>query len=74
MKELKIKDETYNDFMMLKKIIEQNSWEKVTEDEVLDFMIRAITDSIELDEDEDEDGHEHHHCHGDHCCWHCKHD
>jgi hypothetical protein len=72
MKELKIKDETYNDFMMLKKIIEQNSWEKVTEDEVLDFMIRAITDSIELDEDED--GHEHHHCHGGHCCWHCKHD
>ena len=71
MKELKIKDETYNDFMMLKKIIEQNSWEKVTEDEVLDFMIRAITDSIEL---EDEDEHDHHHCHGDHCCWHCKHD
>ena len=74
MKELKIKDETYNDFMMLKKIIEQNSWEKVTEDEVLDFMIRAITDSIELDEDEDGHEHEHHHCHGDHCCWHCKHD
>ena len=71
MKELKINDETYNDFMMLKKIIEDNSWEKVTVDEVLDFMIRAITDSIELPEDENE--HEHH-CHEDHhCCGHCKH-
>jgi hypothetical protein len=70
MKELKIKDETYNDFMMLKKLIEQNSWEQVTDDEVLDFMIRAITESIELPEKDEE---EHHHCHWDHCCWHCKH-
>ena len=71
MKELKINDETYNDFMILKKIIEDNSWEKVTVDEVLDFMIRAITDSIELPEDENEHKH---HCHGDHhCCGHCKH-
>lgn len=69
MKELKISDITYNDFMMLKKLIEDNSWEKVTEDEVLDFMIRAITDSIELPE---EKSHKHH-CHWDHCCWHCKH-
>ena len=70
MKELKIKDETYNDFMMLKKLIEQNSCEEVTDDEVLDFMIRAITESIELPEEDEE---EHHHCHWDHCCWHCKH-
>jgi hypothetical protein len=69
MKELKISNTTYNDFMILKKLIEDNSWEKVTEDEVLDFMIRAITDSIELPENE---AHEHH-CHWDHCCWHCKH-
>lgn len=69
MKELKISDITYNDFMMLKKLIEDNSWEKVTEDEVLDFMIRAITDSIELPEDKPHE----HHCHWDHCCWHCKH-
>ena len=70
MKELKIKDETYNDFMMLKKLIEQNSCEEVTDDEVLDFMIRAISESIELPEEDEE---EHHHCHWDHCCWHCKH-
>jgi hypothetical protein len=35
-------------------------------------MIRAITDSIELEEASDE--HEHHHCHWGHCCGHCKHD
>lgn len=73
MKELKIKDETYNDFMMLKKIIEENSKEEVTDDEVLDFMIRAITESIELPEDDEEET-EHHHCHWGHCCGHCKHD
>jgi len=71
MKELKISEETYKDFMILKKLIEDNSWEKVTEDEVVDFMIRAISDSIELPE---EGTHSHHHCHEDHCCGHCKHD
>lgn len=70
MKELKISDETYKDFETLKKLIEDNSWEKVTDDEVLDFMIRAITDSIELPEENSNE----HHCHWDYCCGHCKHD
>lgn len=69
MKNLEVSETTYNNFMKFKKAVEDNSWEKVTDDEVLDFMIRAITDSIELPEDEHE-----HHCHGDHCCGHCKHD
>ena len=71
MKTLEVSEQTYNNFMKFKQAVEENSWEKVTEDEVLDFMIRAIMSSVELgDEDEGEDDH---HCWGDHCCWHCHH-
>lgn len=70
MKTLEVSEQTYNNFMKFKQAVEENSWEKVTEDEVLDFMIRAIMSSVELGDEEVEDDH---HCWGDHCCWHCHH-
>ena len=70
MKTLEVSEQTYNNFMKFKQAVEENSWENVTEDEVLDFMIRAIMSSVELGDVEAEDDH---HCWGDHCCWHCHH-
>lgn len=68
MKNLEVSETTYNNFMKFKKAVEDNSWEKVTDDEVLDFMIRAIMSSVELSDEEDE-----HECDHDHCCGHCHH-
>lgn len=71
-KHLEISEQTYNNFSKLKKTIEEMAGETVTEDEVVDFMIRSLMSSVELPEEEEacycchwhED--EDHHCHCDH--------
>lgn len=49
---LEIKQETYDNFMKLKTSIEEMAGESVTEDEVVDFMIRSLMSSVELPEEE----------------------
>lgn len=61
-KHLEIKQETYDNFMKLKKMIEEMAGEAVTEDQVVDFMIRSLMSSVELPKEE----HDHGHCCG--CC------
>ena len=71
-KHLEISEQTYNNFSKLKKTIEEMAGETVTEDEVVDFMIRSFMSSVELPDEEEtcccchwhED--EDHHCHCDH--------
>ena len=71
-KYLGISEQTYNNFSKLKKTIEEMAGETVTEDEVVDFMIRSLMSSVELPDEEEtcccchwhED--EDHHCHCDH--------
>lgn len=60
---LELKQETYDNFMKLKKAIEEMTWEAVTEDQVVDFMIRSLMSSVKLPEEE----HDHGHCCA--CCW-----
>ncbi|PZM87008.1 MAG: hypothetical protein DLD55_03655 [candidate division SR1 bacterium] len=59
---LEISDQTYENFAKLKKAIEEMAGEAVTEDQVVDFMIRSLMSSVELPEEE----HDHGHCCG--CC------
>lgn len=59
---LEISEQTYENFWKLKKAIEEMAWEAVTEDQVVDFMIRSLMSSVELPEEE----HGHEHCCG--CC------
>ena len=66
MKQLEVSEQTYANFIKFKNAVEDNSWEKVTDDEVLDFMIRAILSSVELGDEEDKEE-----CDHEHCCWHC---
>ncbi len=49
---LEITQETYDNFMKLKASIEEMAGEAVSEDEVVDFMIRSLMSSIELPEEE----------------------
>jgi len=71
-KHLEISEQTYNNFSKLKKTIEEMTGESVTEDEVVDFMIRSLMSSVELPDEEETccccHGHEKqdHHCHCDH--------
>mgnify|MGYP001742402570 FL=1 len=71
-KYLEISEQTYNNFSKLKKTIEEMAGETVTEDEVVDFMIRSLMSSVELPDEEETccccHGHEmqDHHCHCDH--------
>jgi hypothetical protein len=52
-KYLEISEQTYNNFSKLKKTIEEMAGETVTENEVVDFMIRSLMSSVELPEEED---------------------
>lgn len=54
---LEIRQETYDNFMKLRKAIEEMAGEAVTEDQVIDFMIRSLMSSVELPEEEDDHGH-----------------
>lgn len=71
-KHLEVSEQTYNNFSKLKKNIEEMAGETVTEDEVVDFMIRSLMSSVELPEEEEACCccHRHekqdHHCHCDH--------
>ena len=71
-KHLEISEQTYNNFSKLKKTIKEMAGETVTEDEVVDFMIRSLMSSVELPDEEETccccHGHEKqdHHCHCDH--------
>ena len=71
-KHLEISEQTYNNFSKFKKTIEEMVGESVTEDEVVDFMIRSLMSSVELPDEEETccccHGHEKqdHHCHCDH--------
>ena len=49
-KHLEVSEQTYNNFSKLKKTIEEMAGETVTEDEVVDFMIRILMSSVELPE------------------------
>ena len=57
-RQLQISEATYETFIKLKKTIEEMANETVTDDEVIDFMIRSMMSSVELPEEE----HEHHCC------------
>lgn len=52
-KHLEISEQTYNNFSKLKKTIEEMAGETVTEDEVVDFMIRSLMSSVELPDGEE---------------------
>ena len=52
-KYLEISEQTYNNFSKLKKTIEEMAGETVTEDEVVDFMIRSLMSSVELPYEEE---------------------
>ena len=71
---LELSEETHANFLKLKSAIEDMAGEEVTNDQVVDFMIRSMLNAVELP-DEEMDGcaccghgdhhHEHHHHH--HC-------
>lgn len=60
---LEISQENHDAFIKLKTMIEQMSGQSVSDDEVLDFVLRAVTGSLEMPEEE---------CEGGCCC--CGHD
>ena len=71
---LELSEETHANFLKLKSAIEDMAGEEVSNDQVVDFMIRSMLNAVELP-DEEMDGcaccghgdhhHEHHHHH--HC-------
>ena len=71
---LELSEETHANFLKLKSAIEDMAGEKVSNDQVVDFMIRSMLNAVELP-DEEMDGcaccghgdhhHDHHHHH--HC-------
>ena len=66
---LELTPETHENFLKLKVAIEDMAGESVTDDQVVDFMIRSMLNAVELPEEEGEGcgccGHDHHH-HGHH--------
>ena len=66
---LELTPETHENFLKLKAAIEDMAGENVTDDQVVDFMIRSMLNAVELPEEEGEGcgccGHDHHH-HGHH--------
>ena len=66
---LELTPETHENFLKLKAAIEDMAGESVTDDQVVDFMIRSMLNAVELPEEEGEGcgccGHDHHH-HGHH--------
>ena len=71
---LELTPETHENFLKLKAAIEDMAGEAVTDDQVVDFMIRSMLNAVELPEEEGEGcgccGHDHHH-HGHHEHHHC---
>ena len=71
---LELTPETHENFLKLKAAIEDMAGENVTDDQVVDFMIRSMLNAVELPEEEGEGcgccGHDHHH-HGHHEHHHC---
>ena len=71
---LELTPETHENFLKLKAAIEDMAGESVTDDQVVDFMIRSMLNAVELPEEEGEGcgccGHDHHH-HGHHEHHHC---
>lgn len=76
---LELSAETHDNFLKLKKAIEEMAGECVTDDQVVDFLIRSVMSSVELPEEEhegcgcccgghdfEEEGHHHHHDHHHH--------
>lgn len=72
---LELTPETHHNFLKLKKAIENMAGESVSDDNVVDFMIRSLMSSVELPEEEhkgcgcccsDHDYYEHPHHHHDH--------
>lgn len=70
---LELTPETHENFLKLKAAIEDMAGEAVTDDQVVDFMIRSMLNAVELPEEEGEGcgccGHDHHHHehHHHHC-------
>ena len=66
---LELTPETHENFLKLKAAIEDMAGESVTDDQVIDFMIRSMLNAVELPEEGEEGcgccGHDHHH-HGHH--------
>ena len=65
MQALEISERSYQEFTKLKKIIEAMAGETVSDDQVFDFMVRSLLQSMELP---DEEGHGHGHGGGCCCC------
>lgn len=63
-KMIEISSQTYDNFLKLKTAIENMAGEKVSDDEVVDFLIRSMMSSVELPDEE----HDHHGCGC--CCGH----
>ena len=49
---LEISQENHDAFVKLKTMIEEMSGQSVSDDEVLDFVLRAVTGSLEMPEEE----------------------
>lgn len=71
-KTLELSAETHANFLKLKSAIEDMAGEEVSNDQVVDFMIRSMLSAVELPDEEMEGcaccGHDHHHGHHHHHC------
>ena len=69
---LELTPETHENFLKLKAAIKDMAGESVTDDQVVDFMIRSMLNAVELPEEEGEGcgccGHDHHHHEHHHHC------
>ena len=69
---LELTPETHENFLKLKAAIVDMAGESVTDDQVVDFMIRSMLNAVELPEEEGEGcgccGHDHHHHEHHHHC------
>ena len=72
---LELTPETHENFLKLKAAIEDMAGESVTDDQVVDFMIRSMLNAVELPEEGEEGcgccGHDHHHHEHHHEHHHC---
>ena len=68
---LELSEETHANFLKLKSAIEDMAGEKVSNDQVVDFMIRSMLNAVELPDEEMDGcaccGHGDHHHHHHHC-------
>lgn len=74
MTSIQLSPETHNNFLKLKTTIQEMAGETVTDDQVIDFLIRSMMSSVELPEEEHEGcgcccgGHEETEAKNHHCC------